>query len=793
MHKNKLEIFSSKGLVSLDLLRSIAAWLVAVPHFFLFSNVNSEILEFISIFAVEIFFVLSGFVLGGQLDLCFEKRNFNTLKVFFLRRWSRTIPIFFVVLFLLAVVNDNIFEKSFIEYLTFTFSFLSYEENNNFFMAAWSLAVEEWFYIIFPLILVASAKFNISKFKIIILFVAVIFILKIINHTMYEINFHRITLFRLDAIVIGYLCYLFLKKRSLKTINRNLIFLCFILSLTISFYSFAERFLLLFILFSSSASVFILMLIQSFEEKVKRSNFSKKFFGFFANTSYCIYLCHTLVFQLFFGNSLLNISNFFLYVIVCIAFAVLSFYMIERPFLLARPSYNDDLIRNIHYRFSNITNIIIANIVIFIVLICSLEFISKRTINFYNKLNVPNLEKVKKDVSFKNNKDRVEDLNPYTDEIGLKRDIGNYKGPIFSSYLSFKNRPYESEYLNINEDGIRVNNRNLLINKTDKIIWLFGSSAVYGATNPDNETIAAELEKVLNKNSNLNYRVINMAVDGYNSLQDYINFKIRLAENSYKPDLVIVINGYNDFYKAAMIKNTNSELLIDTWGNTSEILGNAWKAGQSNNIINYVMLEQKINNFFPNTIKIIELLKKLINLKINNFFIETFKEEYKTKSKKFSNIYSRNLKVVNNFYKENMNLFITKAKDRKIKLILIQQPMLFTSRKMLVGSEENTYFHKNLEFFSLPEKKLDSLKKIPSYEINRKFYLNKYDFIDGYIKQQNLLKDLANERRIQYLELNDILLSIDNKPIFTSMVHFSHQATKIISRKLYQHIKEKNY
>ena len=140
-----------------------------------------------------------------------------------------------------------------------------------------------------------------------------------------------------------------------------------------------------------------------------------------------------------------------------------------------------------------------------------------------------------------------------------------------------------------------------------------------------------------------------------------------------------------------------------------------------------------------------------------------------------------------------MNLFITKARDRQIKLILIQQPMLFTSRKILVGSEESTYFHKNLEFFSLSEKKLDSLETIPSYEINRKFYLNKYDFIDGYLKQQNLLKELASERSIQYLDLNDTLLFIDNKPIFTSMVHFSHQATKIIARKLYHHIKEKNY
>ena len=95
-----VSILKSKGFASLDLLRGIAAWCVALPHFYLFSNSESNKLEFFSVIAVEIFFILSGFVLGRQLDLCFKNKNFITLKIFFLRRWLRTIPIYIVLLVL---------------------------------------------------------------------------------------------------------------------------------------------------------------------------------------------------------------------------------------------------------------------------------------------------------------------------------------------------------------------------------------------------------------------------------------------------------------------------------------------------------------------------------------------------------------------------------------------------------------------------------------------------------------------------------------------------------------------
>ena len=58
----------------------------------------SDLAEVVSITAVEVFFVLSGFVLGPQIVLCARRRNWATLRTFLLRRWMRTIPSYLVAL-----------------------------------------------------------------------------------------------------------------------------------------------------------------------------------------------------------------------------------------------------------------------------------------------------------------------------------------------------------------------------------------------------------------------------------------------------------------------------------------------------------------------------------------------------------------------------------------------------------------------------------------------------------------------------------------------------------------------
>lgn len=105
-------------------------------------------------FGVEIFFVLSGFLIG-QLIVKEVLRPPSTrgLLHFWSRRWFRTIPPYLLVLLLRRLVGRPLRWRYFVFLQFFDPSVLGE------FPISWSLAVEEWFYLLAPiaLLLVAAA------------------------------------------------------------------------------------------------------------------------------------------------------------------------------------------------------------------------------------------------------------------------------------------------------------------------------------------------------------------------------------------------------------------------------------------------------------------------------------------------------------------------------------------------------------------------------------------------------------------------------------------------------------
>ncbi len=88
---------------ALDLLRGTAALSVAVPHFIML-NSAADWAETVSVLAVEVFFVLSGFVLGPQILRCLRSGQTSDLGVFLARRWMRTIPPYLFALALISAI-----------------------------------------------------------------------------------------------------------------------------------------------------------------------------------------------------------------------------------------------------------------------------------------------------------------------------------------------------------------------------------------------------------------------------------------------------------------------------------------------------------------------------------------------------------------------------------------------------------------------------------------------------------------------------------------------------------------
>ena len=102
-------------------------------------------------FGVEIFFVLSGFLIGGILIRDFSAgATFGNLSRFWERRWLRTLPLFYLFLVINLWVNTACGEPTtgwwkcalFLQNLT--------GPPGAFFTEAWSLSIEEWFYLLAP-------------------------------------------------------------------------------------------------------------------------------------------------------------------------------------------------------------------------------------------------------------------------------------------------------------------------------------------------------------------------------------------------------------------------------------------------------------------------------------------------------------------------------------------------------------------------------------------------------------------------------------------------------------------
>ncbi len=95
-------------IIALDGVRGTAAFAMPVPHFFMLTQPVSPSMEHVSTLAVEVFFLLSGFVLAPQILYCIRSKAVTDLKVFFVRRWMRTLPPYFCTPFFIAAVTVSI-------------------------------------------------------------------------------------------------------------------------------------------------------------------------------------------------------------------------------------------------------------------------------------------------------------------------------------------------------------------------------------------------------------------------------------------------------------------------------------------------------------------------------------------------------------------------------------------------------------------------------------------------------------------------------------------------------------
>jgi len=162
------KIFKGKveRLHGLDHLRAIAILLVMIFHYGRGIPSWLEPVKQIGWSGVDLFFVLSGYLIGYQLLKEIREKNSINIKQFYVKRFFRIIPAYIVVLVLYYSL-PNLREGSGMpplwKFLSFTQNLGLDAELQKSFSHAWSLCIEEQFYLLLPISLLSIFYFKLQK------------------------------------------------------------------------------------------------------------------------------------------------------------------------------------------------------------------------------------------------------------------------------------------------------------------------------------------------------------------------------------------------------------------------------------------------------------------------------------------------------------------------------------------------------------------------------------------------------------------------------------------------------
>lgn len=353
--------------LGLDILRTFAIILVCLIH-------GREIIaKFYPLFpniwfvdGVDLFFTLSGFLIGTIFIREFTQLNkiriFNLFH-FWKRRWFRTLPLYFFILILNIVLyfieNGNIKIEGLWKYFFFLQNF-SIVECYHFFTESWSLAVEEWFYLTFPLIVLIVSHFLKGKIKISI-FVSCILILfiTIIFRNLYGLSLEdmniwdwiklvrNVVIFRMDSIIFGVLgAHISIYYSNFWNKYK---FLFFALGLTGIFLNYfynplQTNFEMVNSDFISSSSILLLFPYLS-NLKSCKFDFVNQVFSFISKISYSMYMVNFSIVLKYLNkfspalNSELAIINYCLFWFFTISISYILYNFFERPITDLRDKY----------------------------------------------------------------------------------------------------------------------------------------------------------------------------------------------------------------------------------------------------------------------------------------------------------------------------------------------------------------------------------------------------------------------------------------------------------------------
>jgi peptidoglycan/LPS O-acetylase OafA/YrhL len=344
----------------LNSLRAIAIALVLIEHFAhaIGSNFSA------GYYGVDLFFVLSGFLITNILIKENGKTNLKNWFNFIGRRALRIFPIYYLTILLLLILDYQPLKKELLYVATYTYNYawVYYKLPLSNISHFWSLAVEEQFYLVWPIIILMFLKFK-RGLLLIMVFIYVVCSLQL-SFDIFEIvaPYNSVGLFpQANSLALGGIGSLLLKHKQIPK------FILYSKGLEYSLYIF----LIYALTFAGTEKLLIcpiisLIFILKITEDSVQSNLFNKILGssklmFIGTISYGIYVYHlplehyltTFVFDPYFWSlipfdnlgslSVLQYHSWViklpLYSILSIGIAHMSFNYLEKPILGLKDKY----------------------------------------------------------------------------------------------------------------------------------------------------------------------------------------------------------------------------------------------------------------------------------------------------------------------------------------------------------------------------------------------------------------------------------------------------------------------
>jgi peptidoglycan/LPS O-acetylase OafA/YrhL len=300
---------------------------------------------------VDIFFVISGYIIT-HITLRNIKNNSFSITKFYLRRIKRILPITFIVLFILVLyssifdttsrfnLNFDLVKSSFYFFTNYELYYkeIAYNQINSELIPLlhfWSLAIEEQFYFIFPLIFILKKKIR-NLLIIIVFFISLLMFIDVAYNNFSKSFYY--THLRIWEIIFGvgiaivnndYKIKFKYYYNYIKYILLFLIFLFILFGDQKDFYPLN----IIFIVFITG------ILLFKFEKEKKNYILNSSFLNFYGKISFSLYLLHFPIFSFLRQHDLINkgealnslkVSLILLLIISVISF--LSYRFIEQPF-----------------------------------------------------------------------------------------------------------------------------------------------------------------------------------------------------------------------------------------------------------------------------------------------------------------------------------------------------------------------------------------------------------------------------------------------------------------------------